>query len=78
MVTQIMIDLCYDRSLIMKEPNNETKNLKFPIKFLYIEYLIQLHTSQTKKVHKIKFKTDILFDLILSLLNKSCLVKIDI
>ena len=44
----------------MKEPNNETKNLKFPIKFLYIAYLIQLHTSQTKKVHKIKFKTDIL------------------
>ena len=35
------------------------KTLKFPIKFLYIEYLIQLHTSQTKKVHKRKFKTDI-------------------
>ena len=44
----------YDRSLIMKEPNNETKNLKFPIKFLYIEYLIQITYIPNKEGAKKK------------------------
>ena len=44
----------YDRSLIMKEPNNETKNLKFSIKFLYIEYLIQITYIPNKEGAKKK------------------------
>lgn len=60
----------------MKEPNNETKNLKFPIKFLYIEYLIQITYIPNKEGAKKKISRK--FDLILSLLNKSSLVKIDI
>lgn len=38
----------------MKEHNNETKNLKFPIKFLYIEYLIQITYIPNKEGAKKK------------------------
>ena len=38
----------------MKEPNNETKNFKFPIKFLYIEYLIQITYIPNKEGAKKK------------------------
>jgi hypothetical protein len=33
----------------MKEPNNETKNLRFLIKCLCIEYLIQITYIQNKE-----------------------------